>query len=245
VRGVGSSVESAQRCCAIGGAIGVLLLAVPAAAQERVGPTQEVWAGVTVTSSSWAVYSGITAALYGPLHADGWRVRAAGGYGQYSYRNLGTPIHGEVTFVDALVGYHQRWGALTVKGFAGLSAERHDLTPLDLDSDVVGSDLGAKIQLETWLELSPSGWASLDLSWASAHGGSYAARGRAGYRLWPELSVGLEAAAMGNAEYDGGRSGAFLRYAWPTGEISAAAGVSVDRSLETGGYGTLNVLYRY
>lgn len=208
-------------------------------------PTVEVWGGAEATSTTWSAYSGMTWAVFGPLLADGWRVRAVGGYGEYSYRSSGATVHGRVTFTDALIGYHSQLGQLTVKGFVGVSAENHTLRPLDPLNDIVGFDVGAKAVVETWLEIDPRAWTSLDLSWSSVHGGGYWGRGRAGYRVWPELSLGLEAAAVGNSEYDGGRGGVFARYAWTKGEATAAVGVSVDRSLTTGAYGLLSVLYRY
>lgn len=172
-------------------------------------------------------------------------MRAVAGYGAYSYPKYKTTIHGQAAFTDVLAGYQHRLGPLTIKAFAGLAAESHNLVPLDLDNDVIGGDIGAKAAIETWWEMGPQSWSSLDLSWSSVHGGAYAARGRTGYRLRPKLSLGLEAAASGNAEYDGGRGGAFLRYTWADGEISASAGASIDRSGESGSYGTINALYRY
>lgn len=238
------SSKYARRGGAIG--LGVLLLvtAYPAAAEDR-QPTQEVWAGAEVTASNWSAYSGITAALSGPIDADGWRIRAVGGYGAYSYDRYDATIRGTIGFGDLLIGYQHQLGSLTLKGFIGASSESHNLMPLDPDNSIIGASYGAKAALETWWEMTPQAWSSLDLSWSTVHGGAYAARARTGYRIRPELSLGLEAAGSGNAEYDGGRGGVFLRYTWSAGEISASAGASVDRSGESGGYGTLNALYRY
>jgi len=252
---LGWSLRCARRVGALGLGVALLLVSLPASAQgwltdalERADgaePSQEIWAGADVTANSWSAYSGLTAALFGPLQSDGWRVRAVGGYGAYAYEKHGTTIHGNITFADILIGYHRQFGPLTVKGFGGIASENHVLSPLDLDNAVLGADLGAKAALETWLEIGSRNWASLDLSWSSVHGGTYAARARAGYRIRPELSLGLEGAATGNAEYDGGRAGTFVRYTWSSGEFSAGVGGSIDRSGETGGYGTLNALYRY
>ena len=238
------SSKCAWRGGALGLGIGFLLLAPPAAAQEA-QPTQELWAGAEVTANSWSVYSGVTIALFSSLYDNGWRLRAVGGYGFYSYPKYDLTIRGYVGFGDLLLGYQHQFGPLTLKAFMGLSAESHNLLPLDPESTVVGTDLGAKAALETWWEIGPQTWSSLDLSWSTVHGGTYAARARAGYRIKPQLSVGLEAAAEGDAEYDGGRGGGFLRYTWAGGEISASAGASVDRSGETGGYGTMNALFQY
>lgn len=244
MRGVGSSAWDALWTCVLGGALTVALSSCPARSQEQVGPTQEIWVGADATASSWSVYSGMTSALFGSLRANGWRIRVGGGYGEYSYRGLNTEIDGTLAFAEALVGYHQQWGNLTVKAFAGVSWARHGLSMFDPENDVVGSDAGAKVILENWLEIAPSTWASLDLSAASAHEATFAARGRFGYRVWPELSLGPEAAASGGDKLEGWRVGGFARFAWERGEVAASAGFS-DTEGGDGAYGTLNVLYKF
>ena len=49
---------------------------------------------------------------------------------------------------------------------------------------------------------------------------------RAGYRLLPTVSAGLELGINRNDLDMGGRGGAFLRYEWFGGEISASAGMA-------------------
>lgn len=248
-----------MRCAERGGASGLglvlLLITWPASAEgwltrvlaepDESGPRNEVWAGSEVTANSWSAYSGITAAIFGPLDRDGWRLRAVGGYGAYAYEKYGQTVHGTIAFGDVLFGYHAQLGPLTLKALGGVTSENHLLTPLDLENSVVGPDISAKAALETWLEINSQNWFSLDLSGSMVHGGAYAGRTRLGHRIRPELSIGIEGAATGNAEYDGGRAGPFLRYTWSSGEFSAAFGASVDRSGESGGYGSLNALYRY
>jgi len=216
----------------------------PATAGESL-PNKEIWGGAEVTAKTWSVYSGITAALYGPLEADGWRIRAVGGYGGYSYPKYPVTIRGYGAFSDLLVGYQRQFGPVTLKGFAGLAFEDHTLLPFDPDTDVVGTEYGPKAVLEAWWTISPKAWLSLDLSWSSLYDSTYAARARAGYQFNDGLSAGLELAANGNPDYDGNRAGGFLRFAWSHGEISASVGAAVDRSRELGGYGTLNALFKY
>ena len=231
-----------------GGALGLggilLLMTQPAAADER-RSTWEIWGGADVNANSWSAYSGTTTALSGFLETDGWRLRIGDGYGTYSYESDGSTIRGHVGFGELLLGYQHQLGSLTLKGFVGAAAEAHTLSPFDTETTVVGTDYGVKTALESWWEITPEVWTSLDLSWSSVHGGTYAAHARAGYRIEPELSLGMEASANGNSEYDGGRVGALVRFAWPGGETSASAGASIDRSGELGGYGALSALYRY
>jgi len=208
----------------------------------------EVWAGAGGTSHAWSLYSGFTYAPFAPLATDGWRLRMVGGYGEYRYQ--GGPaagdaaVHGTVAFADALVGYQTRFATAIIKAFAGVNADLHGLVPDDPDNAVSGDAIGWKLALEGWLDLTPATWAALDLSYASAHD-TYASRLRLGYRVWPALSLGLEAGAFGNAESDSGRGGAFVRYQWAGGEISLSAGVSGDIERPTNPYGALVWLIRY
>jgi Cellulose biosynthesis protein BcsS len=211
-----------------------------------------MWGGADVTSRSWSVYSGVTLAPFGDLGGDGWRVRSVAGYGAYHYdgtRSVAGKLspetfRGTIAFADVLLGYQKRYGPLTLKVFAGIAAEEYHLNLFDAENVGGGLDLGFKGLLETWLNVTERSWASLDLAWSSAHE-TYASRVRFGFRLSPALSLGLEGAAAGNAEYDGGRAGALARYTWEGGEIWASAGPSLDGSMTTGAYGTLNVLIRF
>jgi hypothetical protein len=70
-----------------------------------------------------------------------------------------------------------------------------------------------------------SAWSSLDATWTSAHE-TYAGRFRSGYRLFDDVSVGLEARVDGNELDKEAPRGMFVRYAWHGGEISLAGGVA-------------------
>jgi hypothetical protein len=211
----------------------------------------ETWAGADITSKSWSAYSGVTLALFGPIDSDGWRLRAVGGYGTYSYgvtRSISGPSspqasRGTVSFADILLGYQQHYGPLTLKAFAGVSAAHHPRTQWDGEDAVSDLDYGFKGILEAWLNMTERSWASLNLAWSPAH--DIRQRLRFGFAIWPDLSLGVEAEAAGNAEDDGGRGGAFVRYRWARGEIAASGGPSLDSSRATGAYGTLNVLTRF
>jgi hypothetical protein len=228
---------------------------------------REVWAGTDISSNVWLVYSGVTLAPWSGIHDEGLRFRAAGGYGEYKYertpekedRDLGRPLsfHAETYFADFLVGYLKRFGDLTAKAFVGVSTLGHDIEPLDDETMAVGDEVGVKGVIELWLNIGESAWAQLDLSWASAHN-TRAARTRVGYRVWPKLSVGVEAGLnvdsqgecrmeadpTGECGYvdptkrirvfeeadllDYARAGTFVRYEWNVSEVSLSAGVLGD-----------------
>lgn len=215
-------------------------------------PTLEASAGADVAAHSWSVYSGLTSSLGGNLRENGWRLRLGGGYGAYSYSStrwtgstvVVVPFDGTVTFADALIGYQQRWGALTLKVFAGAMAQHNSMTPIDVESSVRGTRWGAKGAVEAWLDIGANAFGQLDLNYATVYD-TYGSRLRLGYKFTPQLSIGPEAGLNGNVDYDSGRLGAFVRYDGAQGEISVSVGAAGDRSEVTGGYATLNALLRF
>ncbi|MFM9849422.1 MAG: cellulose biosynthesis protein BcsS [Hyphomicrobiaceae bacterium] len=225
---------------------------VASTSTARGAPTLEASAGADVTAHGWAVYSSLMSSIGGSLLEDGWRIRLGGGYGAYSYSStrwtgstvVVVPFDGTVTFADALIGYQQRWGALTLKVFAGAVAQHNSVTPIDVESTVRGTRWGGKGAVEAWLDIGASAFAQLDLSYATIYD-TYGSRLRLGYKFTPQLSIGPEAGLNGNVDYDSGRLGAFVRYDGTRGEISVSAGAAGDRSEVTGGYATINALLRF
>lgn len=184
---------------------GVALSSHPGAAdpaEQQSG--RQIWAGADVSPDVWLVYSGITVAPWSGIHDDGFRFRTAGGYGAYkqSYTQHKLDIASDTdTFTrhdlavstyygEVLIGYLKRYGELTAKAFVGASIISHNLG-LAEEVIAIGDEVGIKGALELWLNIGERGWGSLDMSWSSAHD-TRAARARFGYRLWPNLSIGIE-----------------------------------------------------
>jgi len=215
-------------------------------------PAQELSAGADITAHSWAAYTSLTASFASDIRDNGWRFRMGGGYGRYSYSSrqwngvaaVTTPYDGTITFADVLAGYQHRSGPLTVKVFAGAAAQNQSVTPFDIESPVLGWNWGAKGALETWLDIGDRAYLQIDIAYATPND-SYSGRLRLGHTVMPMLSAGLEAGVAGDAAYDAGRIGAFVRYETGLGEMSFSAGAAGDRSEISGVYGTLNALYRF
>lgn len=203
---------------------------------EAKSPRFEWSAGFQGYEQVWSLYSGITAAPFGGIQADGARLRLSGGYGGYRYsgpRAFGTgsqaiDFEGTVVFADFLLGYQKQAGPVTLKLFGGLMAEEHQVRPDDPETSIRGMGVGGKVVLEAWWTVNDRLWASADLAWGSVHN-SYGGRIRLGWRLAPNLSAGLETGVAGNVEGDVTRAGAFLRYEWAAGELSISGGVSSDQ----------------
>lgn len=185
----------------------------------------------------WSLYTGATLAPFGHVQRDGFRVRAIAGYGDYHT--------GTASFADLLLGYHKQFGTLTIKVFGGLTAASHDSMSPELD----GPGVGGKMVLESWWNVTERIWVSSDLSYGSLHD-SYYARVRAGWRFAPQLSIGLEGGAAGSLDTDITRAGGFLRYEWPSGEISVSGGFAREGfeglpDDKGRAYGTISVLTRF
>lgn len=201
---------------------------------------REVWGGADATKDVWLLYTGVTLApLSKDIYSDGLRFRVNSGYGQYQYVgreatcdalavfDCNTKIKVDVTYTDALIGYHMRLGELTAKAFAGASIISHDFGRHQTKKSVQGVDIGATAGLEFWLNLGKDGWTSLDLQYTTAHD-TGSARWRAGWRVIPALSIGPEVRFDTNATQNAGRIGAFARYDWIGGEISVAGGLAQE-----------------
>jgi Cellulose biosynthesis protein BcsS len=225
-------------------------------------PWREVAVGAIATPHSWVAYSSMTIAPFGALDVDGFRLRLGSGYGKYTYDTLPpaqndcrygngrtAKIEGRVTFVDILAGYQLSYGRLTAKAFAGWATDEQSLRPGDICNASSGRESGFKTVVETWTNITPRIWLSLDGSWAQAHR-AYSAQARLGYRLTPELSIGIEGTALGNIAGEQLRPGLFARYHWSWGEATLSGGVSGERfSLQSpskdDAWGSLNVMIRY
>jgi hypothetical protein len=113
---------------------------------------------------------------------------------------------------------------------------------------VQGQAFGPKLAAEFWLNMGTSAWSSIDLSWTSAHQTS-AARMRTAYRVYGDISLGLEGGLNANDLGEDVRAGLFGRYAWNGGEVSLAAGFA-GRFLEEAQslqdpYATVNLLTQF
>jgi hypothetical protein len=224
------------------------------ASNNRDQPQVEAWTGAEAFQRVWSIYAGTTYAPFGNVRKNGFRVRAVAGYGAYSYaspRWTGAGVetlrfHGEVSFADLLAGYHQQLGPLTIKILGGVTAAYRDVDDPEAEA---GAETGGKVALETWWNVTDRAWTSVDLSWTTLDD-VYGARARAGWRLTPDWSLGIEGGAAGNRDYDAARVGGFVRYEWESGEISFSAGMAGDGPGSgqvdlDGPYATINLLGRF
>jgi hypothetical protein len=162
---------------------------------------------------------------------QGFRLRAVGAFGRYHYQgslpldgsDVPTTFDGQDAFAAALIGYEYRPGRLILKLFAGIEAEDQHIVPHDPNNSVQGSELGLRLQAESWLDLSTRTFLSADAAYGTAFQ-EYWSLVRLGYRLGPRFSLGLEGGALGNEEYDAGRGGGFARVNFRDMEVTLSSG---------------------
>jgi hypothetical protein len=205
--------------------------------EAQAEPRVEFWSGAEAFQHVWSIYSGASFAPFGSVREDGFRLRGVAGYSDYG--------SGTVTFADLLLGYHIQLGPLTLKALAGITATNHD--PEGPGARDAG--LGGKAAIEAWWNITDRAWTSADLSWASLHS-VYGARIRLGWRLWPELSAGIEGGSAGTPDRDIARLGGFVRYEWPSGELSISGGLAMDGPAthfdeSAGAFGTISLMMRF
>jgi len=214
----------------------------PEAAQAQ--PRAEAWSGAEVFQHIWSVYGGVTVAPFAAIREDGVRLRGVLGHADYG--------KGTAAFGDLLIGYHKQLGTVTIKVFGGLSVTEHVPDPSEPSPVRQGTEYGGKGVLELWWNITDQAWASADLSFGSTHM-DYGGRVRLGWRLQPELSVGLEGGSGGTAEpqleHDTARIGGFLRYEWAAGEIAISGGWAAEGTWRDrdgpAPFGTVSLLTRF
>ena len=110
------------------------------------------------------------------LYEKGLRLRAVGSFGRYHYDGtlltdgvyVPTHFNGEAAFAAALVGYQFNPGKVIIKLFAGIEAEDQRITPPDPNNSVQGSEIGLRLQAETWFDISPRLFLSADAAYGTA-----------------------------------------------------------------------------
>lgn len=228
---------------------------IPKSAQKV--PMQMTWGGGHVTGDDWSIYTGTSASLSGSINENGWRMRLIGGYGSYTYegtkhidgRSVQTAFDGQSSFGDVLVGYRLQTGDLIVKAFAGISSVGHSVQPFDPDNTAIGYRYGGSAAFEIWFNTSDSLWLSSETTYSTVFD-TYNATLRAGYRAWPQLSLGLETGLAGNNDYTAVRAAGVAAAEFglleaQDGYVRISAGASADRDMELSPYAAVSFALKY
>ena len=228
------------------------LLAPDLAGDDWMDSRADAFSGVDATHGSVFSYGGFTLAP-GGLDHDGLRLRFFAGAGYHGLEEPGEASalvpdgfthRAEVFQAEALVSWQVSPGPVIAKLFAGVSYEEQAISGPQIEYALAGEHLGAKVALETWVDLSRSGWLSADASYTSGMD-AYSAALRLGVQPAEWVSVGPEAAVFGDRENDEHRLGAFARWHCGGCDATLSGGVSGDYDEETGAYGALSFYRRF
>ncbi len=184
----------------------------------------------------------ITAAPGGTLSTSGFRARVEGLTGRYQYFATDTnqTVHGTQDSGSALLGYQWISPNLSFMALLGADIRNNQLSIADPQNPVIGTNYGAKGQLELFATPTPTTMVSAAASFAT-NKTAYFTRLRYGYLIAPELYIGPEVLVLGDAFFNQERIGVHLTglSAGPI-RFAFAAGYLNDRVRGSGGYGTFS-----
>lgn len=173
------------------------------------------FAGVDVSKDSYATWAGFLHWLNRDWEKDGFLVRGLGVYGEYDYTGgpLGvTPIDGEFTLFDAMIGYQIVRDGHRFAAYVGVERQDHDLSPNDPTNDINGDETGFKVLAEARLRLAPKWEANLKGSYSTAYD-TYWSYWNIGYQVAKNIKIGPEGYFTGNEDNDAQRIGGFVELA--------------------------------
>jgi hypothetical protein len=219
---------------------------LPVKAPDAAAPHADhflIYSGIDGWQNGTFGYAGVTWAPKG-LNEDGFILKFLAGSGTYRYLNGTTDTLGIATVLDAMPGWHFKYGSADVTLYAGLDLQSHRLRPDDLANNMRGLHAGARIGADLWWEPSQQTMTSANVSYATV-GQGFWSRLAYGWRLLDKFYAGPEVHAMGDDTYRQWRAGAHLT-ALRIGsfEWSLGAGFVEDSDSRSGFYGRIGVLLR-
>jgi len=206
-----------------------------------------IFSGANFRAESSFGYIGFIHATNGDLAKNGFLLRAAGLYNQYSYSSTGVRggrVNADAGLTEALVGYQFFLNSYLIRGFVGLDYEGHNLIPFNTYD--YNGHTSAGIKLFTHFEtpyINPL-YAQALIGYGTAKDRLWS-QFRTGYNFGP-IITGPEFYVMRNpASYDR-RIGGFIGFRLPElypFELSISSGYSrvpKNRS-QNSAYGTLEM----
>ncbi len=184
----------------------------------------------------------VTGAPVGALDETGVRLRLDGMTGRYSYVSSvsNQTVNGTQESGAALVGYEWVSPATSFAAYIGADVRNNSLSIADPSNSVVGTNFGAKAQLELYTKPTLRTMVAFNASYAT-NKTAYFARLRGGYIIGLDLYVGPEFVVLGDSFFNQERFGAHLTglRAGPA-SFSFAAGYLYDRVRKNGGYANVD-----
>jgi len=208
----------------------------------------DFFGGIDAAKATTFVWMGATYAPFGTLGDDGWRVRAIGGAGKYSYNTSVAPLGINDAFAfsgELLGGYRKSFSGVLgqtiyVGAFAGLHYEDQILVYDDPGNPARGSDAGFKASLELYSRIQEHYIVTAFGSFSTVHE-KYYAKTSLLYELNETWALGGEIALMGDARYKEHRAGLACSLTWQKKIFTLSAGVLENSGRGEGTYLTLSV----
>jgi outer membrane immunogenic protein len=201
--------------------------------------------GVDVTSRNSV--DGWAGALYSPttdLDSFGPRIYALGGGGYYKYPSTttGAQIKGTYETGDLLGGWGLEGNNFSVNLLGGVNVENHNLSQPDPSNSVHGTQVGAKIRADAWINPTPRSLIYEEGEYSTAFNTYYVAA-KGGYDFFNiGIFIGPEVAALGNDRFDQGRVGAHLtQVKFGKVQMDISGGFMHDTGVGNGGYGKVEL----
>jgi len=175
------------------------------------GDKTGILVGVDARQHSWYSYAGVTQHFGEHAYGDGLIARVVGFSGQYRYASTVASqgrVDGDYTGLEAMLGYQKVFTAFTLRGYAGLDYEGHQLSPANRFDGNSGGHVGGKVRLDVESDFAMPNYVNLIATYSSARD-RYWVRARGG-RDFSGFVVGPEILATGDHYAHEERYGVFV-----------------------------------
>ncbi len=212
---------------------------IPPALRERMF----AFGGFDVAKDSSSVWMGLVASPMQRMDQDGPLLRIMGGYGRYSYKTSTVPggvNDGEYTSGEFMLGWRHDFSRVIVTAYVGAHMENHTLANPDPGNKTAGTETGVKGIVEVFTRPAQEWIASASASISSVYT-SYSLRGLIAREVNPKLTLGLEAALLGNERYHEPRAGIAANIMLSRNILAMSAGALDNSDKGSGAYFTMSL----
>jgi len=196
-----------------------------------------------VSKYSYDWLAGVLIAPYKDLDTSGLRVFIQGDVGTYKYPANGALIRGTLTSGDLLTGYAFEGDNYSINLLAGINAINHTLSDVDPNNRVQGTEFGARLRTDAWINPTPQTLTYGEAEYSTAFQ-TYYTRVKFGYDIASgrQIFFGPEIGALGDERFNQWRLGAHLTQ-MKLGKIQVdmSAGYARDSIVGSGAYGTIEL----
>lgn len=177
-------------------------------------------------------------ALHGDIDTSGPRLWVEGGAGAYKFNVTGGSERAICSTGTILGGYGFEGNNYEINLLAGLSAENDMLSTLDQRDPVQGTQGGAKVRADAWINPTPQTLFYGEAEYATAFQ-TYWTAAKWGFDITKDkqIFVGPEVVALGDARFDQWRVGAHItQLKFRQVSVDVSAGYAHDSVVGSGAY---------